>query len=75
MSVEFKEAVARPPPDQHTRLHNDDLDIGGPPSGATRVRSIKRTGTIVGIEIDAPTRSDVFISENNAHVAAVLQQT
>jgi len=65
--------------DLHRSRLLDAPEIGGAPEEnvARReawVKRIKRTeNTIVGIEVDAPTRSDVFIGADNEHVSAVVE--
>ncbi len=65
--------------DLHRSRLLDAPKIGGAPEEnvARReawVKEIERTeNTIVGIEVDAPTRSDVFIGADNEHVSAVVK--
>lgn len=59
--------------DLHRSRLLDAPEIGGGPSGPTWVKKIKRTSKIVGIEVDAQTRSDVFIGADNEHVSAVVE--
>tara|TARA_X000001036_G_C20676000_1_gene804180 strand:+ start:1565 stop:1975 length:411 start_codon:yes stop_codon:yes gene_type:complete len=65
--------------DLHRSRLLDAPGIGGAPEenvarSEAWVRKIKRTEkTIVGIEVDAPTRSDVFIGADNKHVNAVVE--
>jgi hypothetical protein len=46
--------------------------VGGSPSGAAWVRDIDVKGKVVGIEVEADERTDVFVGVDNEHVEAVL---